>query len=660
MNLHPSSLLVIVANLVWGVGALGALTCFRGNVSNRLFSTFLFVGSLLMGAGTVLGFPDQLSWQAAEPVYLGLAPLANRLDPLSSLFLLVLAVVGICVSFFSPQYLDHLSKRINLGFYWSCLFTFCIGMAQVLLSANAITFLVFWELMSLSSVALVASESTRKSAQRSAFIYLTATRISTAFITSGFIWMYFFCKSWNFADWSFAGPERCGAALVILIGLCIKAGVWPFHTWLPYAHPEAPAPVSALMSGVMVKVAIYGIVRFLVCNSCDSDIPAFCALGLGLISSIWGVICALMQRDLKRLLAFSTVENTGLLVGGIGLALLAHTRSYEPIAILAMTAVLFHVINHGVFKSLLFLSAGTIDAQAHTRDLSLLGGLAKGMPATMICFLVGSIAICAMPPFNGFISKYLFYQSFFQLSWTAVPILEKAGALVIVALLSCVGALSLACFAKAVGIAFLGRARSDLAAATKEPKGGMIVAQMILATLCAAIGMFGPFVLVYIQPVVGLTLHERVDLSRAFNLPMLPLFLIGISLSLVFYRLFLAPANHISRKFITWDCGFGDLPSRAEETGSSFSQPIGSLFAPLLQYRMSTEIAGKDRRHFPDMINFQASMTSFLEQEIYRRTGAALEGLSTLLVRLQTGSIHVHLLYVFLSVIVVALVGSFF
>lgn len=651
--------MIISAFALWTAGAVSALM-FGESADDKIFSTVFGAGSASLLVGTLTAWHivsrhHDLLWSATQPVFFGLAPFANRLDALSALFLILLAIVSLAAAFFSPGYMAHLKGRVNKGIYWTCLLLFVLAMGQVMLAANALTFLVFWEVMSLSSVVLVASDPSKHRAQRAALIYLGATRVATAFITGGFLWLHFLTGSWAFHDWILTSVP-VWPVLLVFIGFAIKAGSFPFHIWLPYAHPEAPAPVSALMSGVMVKVAIYGMIRLLLMNDCCNLPLAYVAIVLGIISAVWGVLFALMEHDLKRLLAYSTVENIGLLITGIGVTMLCKCTGHPVIALFALSGVLFHVINHGLFKSLLFLGAGAVDTQAHTRDLGFLGGLAKSMPWTMTCFFVGSIAICSLPPLNGFASKWMLYQSFFQLSFHANTIQDRAMSLAAIGALSVVGALSLATFAKAVGIGFLGRPRSEAAAGAKECSYGMVAGQLLLTASCILLGLWVRPFLNQIAPICLVGVNYSLNPENLFTIPEMALCLIGLfTVSLVY--IFIFGSSQGTRECITWDCGYGDLPARTEETGSSFSQPIGRIFGSLLQYRMITEIKGRDRRHFPEWIRVEVKMLPFLENFFYRPGITSLQWLSKALVKAQTASIHIHLIYVFMTMLILVCVG---
>jgi hydrogenase-4 component B len=640
--------------LILLLSALFALL--RPKISNRLCSSItLIAGALFLSLALCAGILP-ISWQPPASISIGPFPIHFSLDMLSAIFLGLLGVVSIAISLFSPGYLEHLKEKINAGQYWAALFVFLLSMAFVLISADAISFIVFWELMSLSSMALVATEHKNHQVQKAAMIYMGATRITTVFLVAGFLWMHHLSHSWQFADWHFQTPSTYMAAFLILLGFCIKAGIWPFHIWLPYAHPAAPAPVSALMSGVMIKVALYGVIRLLVFGDLNSIAVACVALFLGTVSAFWGVLFALVQHDLKRLLAYSSVENVGLILMGISISLLARTHGAIEIAALGLAAALFHCINHGLFKSLLFMGAGCVDASAHTKNLGSLGGLAKNMPWTMACFLIGSAAICALPPFNGFGSKWLIYQSFFQSAWQAQTLVGRGVALTILCILGIVGGLALASFCKAFAITFLGNARSKAAEEAKEASPGMLTAQMLLAGACAVVGVSVPYVLRFLKPTCDAAVHQTSTVQAAFTIPtawiaVALLSFIGIVYSAVLNRSKL-------NKYITWECGFGELTPRCQVAPDSFAQPLAWIFSPILRYKLAFEISGKDRRHFPEKIKVEANVVSILENQVYR-PALGLVGLAARWVaKLQAGSIHLYLLYLCLSLVLLLVLGT--
>jgi len=654
----PFPLITIYGALtLWTAGIM--LAILRRRISGHaLFAWAMFLGSAILVAGAVFGLQVDITWEAPRPIYFGVAPFVNRLDNLSSIFLGLLGLCTAATAIFSPAYLDHLGSRFNPRLYWVCKNLFLLSMAEVVLSGNVLTFLVFWELMSLSSAVLVASDHSNTRVQRAALIYLGATRIATAFLAAGFLWLHSLFHSWTFADWHLADKPCFWPALLILIGLSIKAGVWPFYIWLPYAHPAAPAPVSALMSGVMIKVALYAMIRLLVLGGVDTPLIQHLALALGIISAFWGVLFALAQQDLKRLLAFSSIENVGLILTGLALSMYCRSANLPDVASLALAAALFHCFNHGLFKSLLFLGAGTLDSQAGTRDLSLLGGLSRKMPWTMASFLMGSIAICCLPPLNGFASKWLLYQSLFQLACQTASPVSRAISLACIGTMALVGGLAVACFTEAFGIAFLGQARSQLAERAHEKENGMVIAQILLAVCCIFTGLTAPSFLQAFQPVCFAATHSFLPVASAFSIPMsiLALFLLATVWMIRVLLMSGKPAD--VRRYITWECGYGELSHRSEATSISFVHSIEYIFRHLLQYRTQSEITGADRRHFPEKIKVETETQSLLELRVYAPLIRILEWLGRRFATLQAGSIHLYLLYMLLTLITLVAVGT--
>ncbi len=604
----------------------------------------------------VLSGGAPMSWQGPSFLSIGPWPFSFFSDRLSACFLILLGTVGIAVSLFSPMYLRHLDARIHSGQYWAAFCLFMLSMTLLFVSGDAVTFLVFWELMALSSAALVCSEHTLHSVRKATIIYIGATRTSTAFIALGFIWLETLFHSWRFSDWYFDRPESYGAALLLIIGFCIKAGIWPFHIWLPYAHPAAPTPVSALMSGVMIKTAAYAVVRIIVLGNLNCAALGYLVVALGAVSAFWGVLFALVQNDLKRLLAYSSVENIGLIFTCIGIAILSRAAGVPEVAALSLSAGLLHCLSHGLFKTLLFLGAGSIDAAAHTRELGQLGGLARQMPWTMSCFLLGSACICALPPLNGFPGKWILYQSLFRNVWLSGSLIDRGLCLAIICLLSVVGGLALACFAKAVAVAFLGAPRSKLSQHASESPPGIIASQVFLAVCCVVMGLTVPQFLDLLRPVCDLAVHSSSHVESAFTVDLRITVVVLLALVFMLYKMVLSRSRvRISQ---TWDCGFGGLGPRTQVTSDSFAQPVARIFRPVLRYKLAFELTGKDRRHFPERISVKPQMVSLLEQRIYLPLLAILSALAKSLVKLQAGSIHLYLVYLCITLIILLQLGT--
>lgn len=652
---HQPGLWLAIAFSAWLLVALTGT--FRRKLTGPYLALPVLLGCLLALAAAI--FSPNGSFQLPAFWHLGDAPFRFVFDPLSRWFLGIIAVVGIPVVLFSSGYLHHLRNRVSLGYVWAALAVLFISMCAVVLAGNAILFLVAWECMAFSSFVLVATDHEKRDIRRAALIYLGATRTGTAFLMAGFIWTHQLTGSWEFAQWSLSGTTALAPAMLILVGLATKAGSWPFHLWLPIAHPAAPAPVSAIMSGVMIKTAIYAMARFYVVGDCFAH-PAIgpVILLLGAISAFWGVIFALLQQDLKGLLAYCSVENIGIIMMGLGISLLGKQNGITLLQQLGLAAGLFHTLNHAVFKSLLFLGAGAIDARTHLRDIEKLGGLIRRMPWTAGAFIIGSVAICALPPLNGFASEWVLYQGFFELAKSGVSVAMRLGGLLLMGWLGLIGALAIACFVKAVGVVFLGNPRSQEAENAKEVGQSMLAAQWSLAVLCLLIGLLVPVLMIPLSHVVAMTGHSSL-LASAWSLPMWPL-AVTLLLGLVALSLWVRRLNHLhpERRFITWECGFGELGPRTQYTAGSFAQPISRLFGMLYSYSLEIQRGGQHKQLFPDTIQAETSHEAHLETKLYVPLLRSIQKVSErLLMRIQAGSIHQYLLTMVLVLALLLWIG---
>lgn len=653
--------LAIVAVATIALGLLVPLIS-PDKISHKILSTVLLIFALTIIALGISSFLEPRQIKLPPPFYLGLAPFAFHFDRLSSIFLVLLGTLTSTTALYIPGYLKHQESKAGFAAFWISLLLFVLSMASVVVAENALTFLFFWELMSLSSAFLVAQDLKTRSGRRAAFIYAGATRLATAFIALGFLAFGNHFKSWSFSDWNPAEPVLLIPSLLIILGLGIKAGLWPFHIWLPYAHTAAPSPVSALMSGFMIKTAIYAILRLFVLKTVLTPPVAIVLLVLGAISAVWGSLFALMQDDLKKVLAYSSVENIGLITVALATSMYAQAAGNSAVAELALIAGLLHCVNHGVFKALLFLCAGSIDINAHTRLLSRLGGLGRKMPSTMLLFIAGCACICALPPTNGFASKWLIYQSLFQsLFITAAPLDKDPTGLLFILAIGCLAitsGLTIACYSRVAGIIFMGRPRSSDSSHTREAERNMILAKTILAGLCLGLGI--------IAPSLANTFKKSLAMEWAtttiHTLPELPLPVIAVFLLLAVLMLYLlgrtTKNDSESRRVDSWDCGYGGFTERTQISPESFSQPVAFLFRPILLYRMNSDITGADRRHFPDKIRSESSMQSLLENSVYKPIVNLVIYAGRHLARLQAGSVHMYLLYVLSSLVGLLLVGA--
>jgi len=584
----------VLSLLAAGLGLYGAAAIIGLWGRRSLASVYL----LSVAAGLVLAVAALRHLvEAASPVSitlpLGLPWLGAhfRIDALSAFFLLVLNGVGALIGIYALEYGRHDEEpgRV-LPFYP----LFLAAMNLVLAADDAFVFLASWELMSLASWLLVLSTHRQEETRPAAFLYVVMASIGT-----GTLLLAFGLFSGGVGSYAFEalrgaalGPGKAAVLFALaLLGTGSKAGLFPLHVWLPPAHSAAPSHVSALMSGIMTKVALYGLIRIVF----DLMGPqpwwwGVVVLVIGGITALMGVLYAVMQHDLKRLLAYHTVENIGIIVIGLGLALAFRANHLDALAGLALAAALLHVLNHALFKSLLFLGAGAVLVATGERDMEHLGGLIRRMPRTAFVFLIGAVAISALPPFNGFVSEWLTFQAILQ-GALAPQWLVKFAVPVVGAMLALSAALAAVCFVKAFGVVFLGRPRTEAAATAKEVGGLMIWPMAGLAALCTFIGVVPVVIVDLLRPAIAMLLPgSGMALAQSSLIQLVPLeagrssysgiavllaisFLTGV-LVVVIHRL---AANQL-RRSAAWDCGFPDPRPETQYTAGSFAQPIRRVF----------------------------------------------------------------------------------
>jgi formate hydrogenlyase subunit 3/multisubunit Na+/H+ antiporter MnhD subunit len=553
-------------------------------------SAIALIGSIrwLLGGtanATYLTLPIGLPWLGAH----------FRLDAMASFFLVVVNLGGAAASLYGLGYGHHepAPHRV-LPFFLA----FLAGMNLVVLADDAFTFLVSWEFMSLVSWALVMAHHREEGNARAGYVYLVMASFGTLALLLAFGLLAGPAGDYGFAAIRAAHHTPYAAALVfilMLLGAGSKAGLVPLHVWLPLAHPAAPSHVSALMSGVMTKVAIYGFIRVIF------DLlgpPTWSAsvvvLLLGSITAVMGILYAMMEKDLKRLLACSTIENVGIIFVGLGLALAFKANTMPAAAALAMTAALFHVLNHSIFKSLLFFGSGAVLTATGERDMEHLGGLIRGMPLTAFTFLVGCTAISALPPLSGFVSEWLIFQAILL-----SPDLPQLGLKFLVpavgVMLALSAALVAACFVRAFGVSFLGRPRTSLAAGAKEVDRWSLAAMFVFAGLCLLIGIIPSPIIDALAPVVNTLVAEHMPVQSAN--PWLSIVPIAASydglLVFIFITISTLAAIEVIHRFASravrrgpaWDCGFPDQSPATQYTAGGFAQPIRRVFSPLFDAR---------------------------------------------------------------------------
>lgn len=590
-------------------------------------------------------------------------------DAISGFFILVISLLVLSVSIYSAGYTKDMNSRGLMGFLFNL---FVLSMYGVVLSQNIITFLILWETMSIVSYFLVTFDRTEASS-KAGLIYAVMTHIGTAFIIVLFLILYSQTGSMNFADMRLLSkaidqPVKDMLFVFAMIGFGTKAGLIPLHTWLPRAHPAAPSNISSLMSGVMIKTGIYGIIRIVLdLLGGGPEWWGITVLVIGAVSSVLGVMYALMEHDLKRLLAYHSVENIGIILLGIGASMIFKTYGLYNLAAIGLIAGLYHVLNHAIFKGLLFLGAGSVMHATHIKNMEEMGGLLKKMPYTGLFFLIGSISICGLPPFNGFVSEWLTYQSLL-LGARTPSIVSKIISPLGGAALALTGALAAACFVKAFGISFLGMPRSRHAEEAKEQSSSMVAGMAILAILCLIFGIFPGLVITTISPVSFLitgsygVMTEKgfviVNESLAGLSPFVLLFaMIVMALSAM---VFIGSVGG-KRSIVygdSWDCGIPSLTPRMQYTATAFTKPIRLIFKRIYLPRRELRVSYIVKPFFVKSIEYSGEIVPFFEHYIYEPSVSFIKRAAQRLRLLQSGSLHLYLGYILITLILLLIFGT--
>lgn len=655
----------------YGLGLASALLAGRASRwGGHVFPLIACALGVALGLSALLG---PWTWSASVPSTYPLLSFSFRLDALAAFFLVALGTLGAAVSWFAPGYVQHLGQQGHnvkplIAFYN----VFLASMTLVVLADQALLFLIAWELMALSSYFMVVFEHDRPQSRQAGFVYFLLTHVGTALVIVLFLSLYAATGSLDFEAWRTHTLLGAGLKdvlfLVAVLGFGLKAGIIPLHVWLPAAHPAAPSHVSALMSGLMIKLGIYGLLRAVF--EWLSPFPSWWGsliLAIGAISAVLGVLYALMEHDLKRLLAYHSVENVGIILLGVGMGMSFQALGMGTLAAFALMAGLFHLLNHALFKGLLFLGAGAMLQATGTRNLEEMGGLLKRMPQTGLLFLVGSMAIVALPPFNGFASEWMTFQALL-LSLGAPDTALRLSAPVAGAMLALTGALAVACFVKAFGIAFLGRARSEQANRARECGRGMRGGMAALAVLCLLLGLWPGAALNGLSPVVqawtGQTILPQLSSSVGQVTLLQPgtptsLFPLGI---LILFAL-LGAGVYLALKTIkkrggdsvgaSWDCGLRSLTPRMQYSATGFSKPIRMIFRMIYHPSSEVEVEPGVPPYFEGQIRYEVHIASPFETYFYQPAALCVLWLARQVRRLQTGSLQHYLLYVLVALLVV-------
>ncbi len=607
--------------------------------------------------GYILWYFLEINWQVRFfqlPWALPFARFSVGLDSLSLFFMVPLLILATACSVYGSRYFkDHFPGMLQ----WLHYALLLAGMALVLLARNAILFIMAWELISLASFFLVITDAEAAEVRRAGWIYLISAHVGTAFLITAFFLLAAPVQSFEFSDFALANYSSLQLNLIFicaLIGFGMKAGFIPFHIWLPLAHPAAPSHVSALMSGIMIKMGIYAIFRILLLTHSYQGWWGALLVLLGAVSGVIGVLFAIGEHDIKRLLGYHSVENIGIIMLGMGVGILGIAYQHPIVAILGFAGALLHVVNHAIFKALLFLGAGAIIRQTGLRDIDKLGGLIKRLPGTAWLFLLGSAAISGLPFFSGFISEIFIYAAAVigtvEGAETLFPMLT---AIVIIAL-AIIGALATACFAKVFGIIFLGTGR-DQAAATAQPAPRLMLAGMtFLAMFIVFIGLCSitvvPFVAAPVEQLVGSTditiVKPLMDISENLSLAIaIALALVLMLLSIRFFIL-----KRVARFAETWGCGYSlPEPASMQYTASSFAEPFTSTCKTVLNLQRQDNFT---KEFFPrGKWSFSTHTNDWILHKIFIPTVKFVDKLLALLRWIQCGKAGLYVLYIVVTLL---------
>ncbi len=637
-------------------GRAAAFPAIAGTLSCLLLSSGICLDSIINGK----------SFNFSFPMALPSANFAIGIDPLSAFFLLPLLFLSSLCAIYGSEYMKNPNGRHDSRASW---FFFCMlvtGMTLVVIARNGILFLIAWELMTLSSFFLVTHENEKKEVRKAGWIYLVASHVGVAFIFAIFAILGSGNSTLDFADLATVKSGTVTASLIFIfaiIGFGSKAGFIPLHIWLPEAHPAAPGPVSALMSGIMIKLGIYGILRSLTFLGEPPLWWGVTFIAIGASSGILGIVFALACHNIKRLLAYSSIENIGIISLGMGLGLAGISCDEPFIAILAFAGALLHILNHCVFKGLLFLGAGAVIHETGTGDMDKLGGLMKKMPFTGACFMTGSAAISGLPPFNGFLGEFLiFLAAFYGITSVSLPL--SFCSVAVIASLALIGGLAMACFSKAFGAMFLGEARSDKTSHVADPGIPMLMPMAILSMLCLAIGFSGPTISIWLSGTVSqVSGYEMSACGTGLRIASLPLLSITVFSSLLIiigsflYSLKRAlPRAEVETKAPTWDFGYAKYVPRIQYTSSSLTSPITGLFSAFLKTKFKRPSTSEI---FPGKNSFSSETPDFWQEYMFAPFVRLLKMFSAFLIRSESGRIHVFILYMIITILIL-LIWNFF
>lgn len=665
--------------LFFVLGAFGSLAFYKSNRSANWWGNSCAIAGSLSGLLFSVGILfvkniPSFEIQTAFP----LLSFSFHIDYLSAFFVFCISLISLLCSIYAFGYVSHFYKKYSigaLGFFYNL---FIASMLLVVTVHNLLFFLIVWEIMSLVSYFLVIFERKKEENIKAGSLYFNITHAGTACIIFAFLLLYSVTGSFDFdviQKGIAPAPELLKSTIFLfcLVGFGVKMGLIPLHSWLPSAHPAAPSHISALMSGVMIKTGVYMLMR--ICFEFFSGGPLWWGLLLlilGSISSLLGVLYALTEHDVKKLLAYHSIENIGIILLGFGSSLVFLSANMKTLAIFACIASLYHIINHAIFKSLLFLGAGSVISGTHTRNIEEYGGLIKRMPQTALFFLVGSLAISALPPFNGFFSEWLTFQSLFS-GVSNLNLVAKMVFIISVGALAFTGGLAAACFVKAFGITFLARPRSKEASHAREVGICMRIGMGALSLLTLLFGFFAVAISGILRKIVtqisvfqntsfNFIQSTGVDIGNEFASVSMPalfctllvlFFLCGIIVSLFCQK----RKTTIDR---TWDCG-SDLHKRMEITATGFSRSIVVIFRSILRplKKIETNYYDKSSTYFPKHTELTLELQDIYKSFFYRFFFEVASKISERVKKIQSGNMNAYIAYIFIALIILLMSLAF-
>lgn len=587
-----------------------------------------------------------------------------RIDALSAWFMLIINLTVTTGVLYGIGYLRAYKPiKSIITLHWVLLVIFQSSMLWVCMVQNSIAFLIAWEIMSLSSLFLVLFDHTDSKVIKAGVNYMVQMHLSVAFLTVAFIWVYFKTGTFDFngIDAYFGSNANIWLFIVFFLGFGLKAGFMGLHSWLPHAHPAAPSHVSGIMSGVIVKMGIYGIFRVITYLKTDYILLGDIVLTFSVLTGLFGIMNAAVHRDFKKMLAYCTIENIGIIGIGIGVGLIGLGKGQNVLIFLGFGGALLHVLNHSLFKSLLFYSAGSVYQQTHTRDMNQLGGLIKKMPQTALLFLIGAIAIGGIPPFNGFISEFLIYSGLLaglhsvDIAQTTLMVLSVAG-------MSIIGGISVFAFTKTFGTIFLGSARAELHYQPKEVSNIMLVPQYLIVLVMLAIAFFSGYFLNVILTILNGVFHAKLEVGNVEYLRYssvlqhisLYSFLFIAGIGLIFFIRSAITRKRESTYNSTWGCGYIAPTSRMQYSGKSFTKPLSKLFNfVLIEKKSYNEL--KSSEIFPVSRKYSSSYLDFWEHWLINPVIKYLDLFINLFKFFQNGRIQAYVLYGIIFIMIVFL-----